>query len=128
MNMLQRSGQMFHGYEVQLTESHQATKTSVPGTAVQMANSLGLAQERIVSIRNASQQTDEYQIPEAHLNRHAFHRITLQDGPCSISMETRVYGDTPYANGVQQILKAIQNRSLEPRVYAITDFIENGWI
>lgn len=128
MCMLERSGAMFMGSECQVTESHQASKTSVPGTAVQMANSLGINEHKIVSVRNAAQQASEFHIPQEHLARHAFHRITVQDGPCSISMETRVYGDAPYASGVQQIIAAISRRALESRVYSITEFIENGWI
>ena len=128
MCMLERSGAMFKRCEIQITESHQASKTSVPGTAVQMAHSLGIAAQAIVSVRNSSQQASEFHIPNEHLTRHAFHRITIQDGPCSISMETRVYGDAPYASGVQQIIAAVSRRTLESRVYAITEFIENGWV
>lgn len=128
MCMLERSGAMFNGCEIQVIESHQASKTSVPGTAVQMAGALGVAASRITSVRDTSQQVDELHIPHEHLARHAFHRITLHDGPCTVSMETRVYGDSPYASGVQQIVAAIHQRALESRVYSITEFIENGWV
>lgn len=128
MCMLQRSSAMFKGYPKQITESHQASKTSVPGTAVQIAQSLDIAQNSITSVRNASQQTDEFNIPGNHLDRHAFHRVTIQDGPCTISMETRVYGDAPYASGVQQILTAVHSQTLGAGIFSITDFIENGWI
>ncbi len=128
MCMLERSGAMFKGYETHLTESHQASKTSTPGTAVQMAQSLGVGEHEIVSVRDVSQQANEFQIPQEHLARHAFHRITMHDGSCSISMETRVYGEAPYASGVQQIIAAAACRTLESRVYAITEFIENGWV
>lgn len=128
MYMLERSGTMFTGCEIQITESHQASKTSVPGTAVQMAHSLGVRASDITSVRNPAQQAGELVIPNEHLSRHAFHRITIQDGPCTISMETRVYGDSPYASGVQQIIGAVNQRKLESRVYSITEFIENGWV
>ncbi len=128
MCMLERSGAMFEACEIQITESHQASKTSVPGTAVQMANSLGVSGSAITSVRDPLQQANDLNIPHEHLARHAFHRIRIQDGPCTISMETRVYGDSPYASGVQQILGAIHQRELQPRVYSITEFIENGWV
>ncbi|MFZ5502960.1 MAG: dihydrodipicolinate reductase [Pseudomonadota bacterium] len=128
MCMLERSGEMFKGCQRQITESHQASKTSVPGTAVQMARSLGIAERAIVSVRDAAQQASELQIPSDHLARHAFHRITIQDGSCSISMETKVYGDAPYASGVQQIIGAVSRQVLENRIYSITEFIENGWV
>lgn len=128
MSMLERSGAMFKSCDRQIIESHQATKTSVPGTAVQMARSLGISEHEIVSVRDAAQQASELHIPSDHLARHAFHRITIQDGPCSISMETRVYGDAPYASGVQQIIGAVSRQALENRIYSITEFIENGWV
>lgn len=128
MRMLERSGGLFKGCDIQLTESHQASKTSVPGTAVQMAQALGVAEQAIVSVRDPAQQALACQIPAAHLGRHAFHRITLQDGPCTIAMETRVYGDAPYASGVQAILDAVHRQTLEPRTYGITEFIDRGWV
>ena len=128
MSMLERSGSMFTGYKIRVIESHQAAKTSVPGTAVQMAASLGVSTSEISSVRQPSQQEKELKIPHEHLARHAFHRIDVQDGPCTISMETRVYGDSPYASGVQKIIEAISQRELQPRIYSIIEFVENGWV
>ncbi|MFZ6676150.1 dihydrodipicolinate reductase C-terminal domain-containing protein [Undibacterium sp. Xuan67W] len=128
MCMLERSAAMFKSYETEITESHQASKTSVPGTAVQLAQSLDVEERSIVSVRIPSKQSNELNIPHEYLARHAFHRITIQDGPCSILMETRIYGEAPYASGVQQIIGAVRGRSLVNRIYAITEFIDNGWI
>lgn len=128
MCMLERSGALFKGSQIRITESHQASKTSVPGTAVSMASALGVAASEIISVRNTSQQARDLNIPQDHLGRHAFHRIEIHDGPCAISMETRVYRDSPYASGVQQIISAIQQRELQSRVYSINEFIENGWV
>lgn len=128
MCMLERSGSMFKGSEIRITESHQATKTSVPGTAVSIATALGVSASEIISVRDISQQENDLDIPQTHLRRHAFHRIEIHDGPCTISMETRVYGESPYASGVQEIVSAIQQRALQPRVYSINEFIESGWV
>lgn len=128
MAMLELSGSLFTGSDIRLTESHQSTKTSVPGTAVAMANALGLAPAAITSVRDTAQQVAACGIPPAHLGRHAFHRIEITDGPCTIAMETRVYGDSPYASGVQQIIAAIQQRELQARLYSINEFIEAGWL
>lgn len=128
MCMLERSGALFKGSQIHITESHQASKTSVPGTAVSMAQALGVAASDIASVRDPARQAQDLHIPQPHLGRHAFHRIEIQDGPCALSMETRVYGDSPYASGVDQILRAIQQRELEKRVYSINEFIENGWV
>ncbi len=127
MCMLERSGALFCGSQIQVTESHQASKTSVPGTAVAMAAALGVPASEITSVRDPALQARELGIPQGHLGRHAFHRITIQDGPCAITMETRMHGDAPYARGVQQIIEAIEQRPLQPRVHAINEFIENGW-
>lgn len=128
MSMLARSGALFNRYPVQLTESHQAGKSSVPGTAVQMAQALGLPVQAIHSVRDPQAQMQQCQIPPEHLDRHAFHRITLSDGACSLSLETRVYGPAPYAPGVQAIIAAVHQHPLQPRVYAVTEFIELGWL
>lgn len=128
MCMLERSGAMFKGYQIQIAESHQSSKNSVPGTAVQMAKSLDVCSSEITSVRHAEIQASDLKIPIEHLDRHAFHRVTIQDDSCAISMETRVYGESPYASGVQKIVEAVLCRELQPRVYLITEFIENGWI
>lgn len=128
MCMLERSGPLFKGNEIHITESHQSSKTSAPGTAVSIANALGVSGSEIASVRNPSQQIADLGIPQEHLARHAFHRIQIHGGACSISMETRVYGDSPYASGVQQIIAAIQRRALQTRTYSINEFIEHGWV
>jgi hypothetical protein len=128
MSMLEHSGPLFRGYDIKLTESHQASKTSVPGTAVHMANSLGLSRNDIQSVRDVGTQTTDLQIPEADLARHAYHQILIQDGPCSVKLETRVYGEAPYAHGVAQIIAAVATHALENRVYSVMEFIHNGWL
>lgn len=128
MAMLERSGPLFRGYRIALTESHQAQKSSVPGTAVSMAQALGLAPADIRSVRDAEAQRDALQIPQEHLARHAYHQVLINDGACSVQLETRVYGDAPYADGVARIVAAVRERPLENRCYAIMEFIDNGWL
>lgn len=128
MSMLEHSGPLFRGYDIKLTESHQASKTSVPGTAVHMAASLGISQDDIQSVRDVGTQTADLQIPEADLARHAYHQVLIQDGPCSLKLETRVYGEAPYAHGVAQIITAVATHELENRVYSVMEFINNGWL
>jgi hypothetical protein len=128
MSMLEHSGQLFRGYAIKLTESHQASKTSVPGTAVNMACSLGMSRDDIQSVRDAGTQRADLQIPEADLARHAYHQVLIQDGPCSVKLETRVYGEAPYAHSVAQIITAVTTHELENRVYSVMEFINNGWL
>jgi 4-hydroxy-tetrahydrodipicolinate reductase len=128
MAMLERSGHLFRGYRIALTESHQAQKTSVPGTAVSMAQALGLAPIDIRSVRDADVQRDLLQIPPEHLGRHAYHQVLMEDGVCSVKLETRVFGDAPYVEGVAQIVAAVRGRPLENRRYSIMEFIDNAWL
>ena len=128
MRMLARSGALFSGYDVRIVESHQAGKTSTPGTALALAASLGRQAGEIESVRDPAEQQAALGIPPEHLARHAFHRLTIEDPVCRVVMETRVLGAAPYAAGLAQIIQAVQGRELAPRVHPIDEFIENGWV
>lgn len=128
MSMIEKSGHLFRGQRITFAESHQAQKTSVPGTAVSIAHALGLKDSDVLSIRNLTTQRADLEIPEEHLARHAFHRILIEDGGCSLKLETRVYGESPYADGVARIVTAVQNQDLDNRLYSIMEFVNNGWI
>lgn len=128
MNMLANSGKLFEGYRIKLTESHQSEKRSTPGTAVAMAQSVGLSAEDVISVRDRKEQLTALGIPPEHLGRHAVHSITIDDGTCRILLETRVYGSSPYADGVSKIVFSAATRPLENRVYAVDEFIEHGWV
>ena len=128
MNMLAKCGKMFNGCRIELTESHQAQKHSTPGTAIAMARSLGLAEQAVISVRDRDQQLSMLHIPPEHLDRHALHSIQIDDGACRVQLETRVYGSSPYADGVSKIVSAAAMRELENRVYAVDEFVERGWI
>ena len=128
MNMLTRSGKLFKGYHLEVTESHQAEKRSAPGTAIAIAQSLGISANEVVSVRDPEVQQTVLGIPAEHLARHAMHTILIEDGTCRILLETRVYGASPYADGVAKIVAAVAAHHLENRVYAIDEFIEYGWV
>lgn len=128
MAMLAAHGQQFRNYRISLTESHQAGKTSVPGTAVALAHSLGLPQENIHSIRDPQEQRDSLHIPPEYLARHAYHRIEIADQAVSVALETRVFGPAPYADGLQQIIAALRCHPLENRRHDIMELIDKGWL
>ncbi|WP_269511341.1 dihydrodipicolinate reductase C-terminal domain-containing protein [Burkholderia sp. IMCC1007] len=128
MCMLETSGHLFRDCNISVTESHQASKTSVPGTAVDIGQSLGVPAQHIRSVRDPAEQRDALQIPDDQLGRHAFHRIRIEDGACSLQFESRVYGASPYADGVSRIVDAVRQRDLERRRYSIVEFIRNGWL
>jgi len=126
--MLAASGHHFKNYKVRVIESHQAGKASVPGTAVALAQSLGLPSEKIISIRDPREQREALQIPVEYLSRHAYHRVEIEDHVGSIALETRVFGPAPYADGLAQIISALRSNKLENRRYNIMELIENGWV
>lgn len=128
MGMLDHSGHLFRNQRVRLIESHQAQKTSVPGTAVSMAHALGLHAGDIESVRDVEVQRKALCIPDEHLPRHAYHQILIDDGLCSVRLETRVYGESPYAHGVAQIIAAVQSQALDSRHYSVMEFVDNGWL
>jgi len=128
MHMLEKYGGLFEGYRIRLTESHQAGKRSTPGTAVAIAKSLGLAAESIISVREPEAQLAAFRIPPEHLGRHAVHSIAIDSGACRLLLESRVYGASPYADGVSKIVSAVAAHQLEHRVYEINEFIEYGWV
>ena len=63
--------------------------------------------ENIVCVRDPEEQHRALKIPEEHLARHAFHRISLLDSVRHMAMETRFYGDSPYAPGVSTTIEAV---------------------
>ncbi|MDG5975369.1 hypothetical protein H010_08926 [Hydrogenophaga taeniospiralis CCUG 15921] len=128
MAMLSRSGSWFRHEFIRLTESHQAGKTSVPGTAVAMAASLSLPPQAIVSVRDPGRQSLELGIPAETLGRHAFHRIEIGEGDCRLRLETLVTGGAPYVDGVRRIVEASLSHPLEPRCHDVVEFIEQGWL
>jgi 4-hydroxy-tetrahydrodipicolinate reductase len=128
MAMLEQCGKMFNGYEIEIIESHQASKTSVPGTAVNIAHSLGMSGSDIQSVRDTIIQRTQLEIPEADIERHAFHQVMIHEGKCSVKLETRVYGEAPYAKGVAQIVAAACGNKLESRPYSVMEFVKNGWL
>ena len=99
-----------------------------PGTAVALAESLGLKPDAIASERDPSRQKDLLAVPREHLARHAVHRIRISDGVCTVNLESRVMGEAPYARGVGQLLRALQTRTLELRLYRVEELINAGWL
>jgi len=128
MNMLRASGHLFRDCDISLTESHQATKTSVPGTAVNIAGYLSISPNSIRSVRDTDEQIREFEVPQENLSRHAIHRIQIRDGDCTLDFESRVIGMSPYAQGTAQIVQAVGSKQLESRYFSIMDLIDANWI
>ena len=122
MHMIKQYGSHFSNEKISITESHQETKKSLPGTAIEFAKSLGVDSREIKSIRNPEEQKKQYGIPEEHLKLHAFHEINIGDEWTSINIKTLVKGHESYAAGLAAVINALGN--LENRYYHIMDMID----
>jgi len=126
LHILQNNGHLFKGYETHITESHQARKTTLPATAREMADSLGIPTAKIASIRDPAVQNRELHIAEQYLDRHAKHLIEIREGSCTIRIETEVLGYESYLHGIVSLTRAIER--LDKRRYSVTDLVEMGVI
>jgi 4-hydroxy-tetrahydrodipicolinate reductase len=122
--MLKKNGHLFKDYQIKMTESHQARKTSLPGTAKAIADALSYPIDKIESIRNVLFQNTELKVPENYLDSHAIHQIEITEGNCKIEIMSKVLGFDSYLYGLSAITKVIGK--LENRKYYITDLIDGG--
>ena len=128
LNMLKANGRNFENYSISITESHQSTKKTEPGTAYAFANSLKFPVDKIVSVRNPKIQQNEVGIPEEYLEKHAYHKIIIKDGSDEVTIETKVLGHDSYAKGVKLIIEAALINSLENRSYTVLDLIASNML
>lgn len=110
------------GGNVSIMETHQASKTSLPGTAKTMAEKLGLAEEDIISIREPVIQL-QIGVPPESLSGHGYHFITFQVQGVTITLTTKVNGRQTYAEGGLVIADALvrQGHVLENTTYHVTE-------
>lgn len=128
MIMLRSSGHLFRDSRISVTESHQATKNSVPGTALHIAQSLGVSASEVESIRDADYQRSVLGVSAASLARHALHEVVIESDGCTVRLQSRVDGPAPYVKGVASIARVVSEQSLENRFYDVTEMIGMGWL
>jgi dihydrodipicolinate reductase len=123
MAMVKRSSRHFMGQDIKILESHQASKSTKPGTAIYLARSLGLQENTIKSVRDPRIQKEVIGIPSPFLDRHAYHQIVIRDAEVEIRLETRILGKSAYASGLSRIIDIIARRQLDPGKYDIVDLV-----
>jgi 4-hydroxy-tetrahydrodipicolinate reductase len=128
LNMIKENGRYFENYKISITESHQSTKKTEPGTAYAFANSLKFPLDKIVSIRDREIQRNKIGIPKEYLDKHAYHKIVIKDGSDEVTIETKVLGHDSYANGVKTIIESVLKYSLENKKYMILDLIDKDML
>jgi dihydrodipicolinate reductase len=125
LRMIKLSGAKFENYTISITESHQSTKSTEPGTAFHFADALKVPHEKIISVRDPQIQQNKIGIPYDFLDRHAYHKIVIKDNNDEVTIETKVLGHDSYANGVGKIITACISNNLENKRYTVFDLIEN---
>lgn len=128
LNIIKTNGRYFENYKISITESHQSTKKTEPGTAYAFANSLKFPPDKIISIRDPEIQQNKIGIPKEFLDRHAYHKIVIKDGSDEVTIETKVLGHDSYANGVKTIVEMVLKYGLENKRYTVLDLIDNNML
>lgn len=117
--MVKETGKYFENYQISILESHQSSKKTEAGTASAFASSLNVAANSIISVRNPGIQQNIIGIPEAHLSKHAYHKIQISDGDDELIIEMKVLGHSSYVNGIKTIVRSILENILENKHYSI---------
>lgn len=123
MAMVRQSAALFHGLDIRIAESHQASKRTKPGTAVHLAKSLGIPESEIRSERNPQVQLEVLGIPEDFLERHAYHEIVITGQDAEIRLQTRVLGKSAYAAGLAKVVETVVRRMPGPGFHDIVDLV-----
>ncbi|KAL7087259.1 hypothetical protein ACP275_13G056500 [Erythranthe tilingii] len=117
----------FSGYNLQVMESHQASKVDISGTAkavITCFEDLGASFERdqIQLIRDPRMQIEMVGVPEEHLNGHAFHIVSFE-------FQHSVCGRSIYAEGtvdpVLFLAKKVKS-NLDQRIYDMNYVLREG--
>ncbi len=120
---LSLGAKLFQHDTMTMTESHQATKTSAPGTAYKMCHLLGIDTKDIRSIRDpAIQQT----LNITTLNQHAYHEIVIGGPQSHLKIMTKIEGFIPYVEGLYKILTALPN--MPANNYEVEDLVAKGYV
>lgn len=124
MNLLKLYGDEFSKYQISIMESHQSDKKNVAGTAVEIAKTLNVESKDIKSLRDKKEQL-QIGIPAENLELHAYHKVTIIDAGCEISIELKVLGHSSYIKGITTLLDLIENKKLENKVYDVVNLLQH---
>ena len=125
MAMVKHASRYFRGQDIRISESHQASKSTKPGTAIYLAKSLGIPETEIRSERDPKVQNEVLGIPSSFLDRHAYHEVVIRNPEVEIRLETRVLGKSAYASGLAKVIDIVAGRKLDPGYYDIVDLVIN---
>jgi dihydrodipicolinate reductase len=123
MAMVRHAAKHFRDLDIRIAESHQASKSTSPGTAVHLARSLGVPESEIRSERDPRVQHEVLGIPPSFLDRHAYHEIVISDPEVEIRLETRVLGKSAYAAGLAKVIDIVARTRPLPGCHDIVDLV-----
>ncbi len=134
--MLEHASQTFpnslEGWRLSLTESHQAAKKDVSGTAkawLPLLQNLGFTlEDDISSIRDSHQQQA---LGVSNLDGHAYHWVKAHspDTTNSLELVTRINGRSTYADGTLKAIRFLRDRvrdGVKGQVYSMIDVLKAG--
>lgn len=126
---------LFSGYQLDVVESHQASKADTSGTARAMVGSfkqLGVDfnESDIVMVRNPGEQK-AMGIPEAHINGHGWHTYTLTspDGNAVFKFVHNINGRDIYALGTFDAVMFLREKisgGATGKVYSMIDVLKGA--
>jgi 4-hydroxy-tetrahydrodipicolinate reductase len=122
LKIIKENGSLFSEYDINIIESHQESKTTVAGTAVEISKALQVSETKIESIRNKELQR-KLGINENDLDLHAYHKIQISDIGCEVKIEMKVLGHLAYVNGIKKIINRLNQLELENRLYDVLELM-----
>lgn len=119
------------GWQPVITEHHQEAKADTSGTAKKLADMLGVDYDAIVSVRDFSRSSAEFDIPEASRDGYAVHYVTFtnpQTGETFTPDPIVVRGREVYAQGIIDIYHALIENSdvFTPGTHDIVQLVKSG--
>ena len=127
---------LFSGYSLEIKESHQSTKVDTSGTAKAMVSyfnrfGVNFSENDIIKIRDPETQKNEWEIPEAYLNGHAWHTYTLTspDGTARFQFSHNINGRDIYSWGTFDAVLFLEQKIKSGetgRVYTMIDVLKGG--
>jgi 4-hydroxy-tetrahydrodipicolinate reductase len=125
---------LFHGYAMEITESHQRGKADVSGTALSLIphfQALGadVHEKDIFMERNPEIQHKQLGVPQPYLDGHAWHTYSLisEDQTVSFQFTHNVNGRSIYVHGTLDAVKYLHKKISQKNsktVYSMIDVLK----
>ncbi len=120
-------------YSISVRESHQAAKKDTSGTAKAIVSDLSRLGLRVTTddiqrVRDADVQRTELNVPEEHIDGHAWHfyEAASADRHTRIGFSHCIEGRRVYAEGALQAWEFLSRqvgKGSEPKIYTMTDVL-----